>query len=565
MRRVFFLILALVFLAGSVFTFFPSVSNHAIAKDKKNKKAPVKIEIVPRGPSQAEFDRAKAYVAQHRDVKNLLDGTNNRMLAFEMIDSDNKNAKTSLPPTRYRASFYDYTNNQLVVAEGNFDLTGAVSVSKEFYQPPVDEEEFNEAVEVLKNDSYFGTLLREEKLTPYPPMPPVLNHKSQDKVERVVNVGLEPTKGNEDLHEIVGVNMGRKTIMRFETKAPPAAKASAELGCGITGSSGSNGRNLAGSYNMTVSQSGSELWSMTVNRPSSSSGRDGSGIELTNVKYRGKMVLKRAHIPILNVEYVSSCGPYRDWQYSETWFKTDNSPEVAPGIKISSTPAQTIVDDRNDSGNFRGVAIYTQGDETVLVTELTAGWYRYINEWRFHNDGTIRPRYGFGSVTNSCVCIQRNHHVYWRLDFDVNGTNNSVSQVILARKFQKQRNPISAEVKQYRKGDLLHWLVSNPTTGDTYMITPQTKDGTAFGDGFGKGDFWVLRYKNFPTEVDDGSVYTGEAANIDAFLNSESVINQDIVIWYSSHVTRSDDTSLAGSNILTGQYVVGPDIRPVRW
>jgi hypothetical protein len=555
----------LLFLAGSVLLVSNS-SSEASGEKKKRKQEAVKIEVTQRGPNQADYDRAKVHVAQHPDVKRLLDGTHNKMLAFHIIDPDNKGARTDVPPSRYRAVFYDYTNNRQVTAEGNFDLTGSVEVNTEFYQPPVDEEELNAAIEILKRDAYFGALLREGKVMPYPPMPPVLNHKSSERVERVVNVGLEPTKGNESLHEIVGVNMGRGTIMRFESKAPPSARADSTDGCGYPSSGGSNGRNLAGSYNLTVSQSGTQLWSMTVNRPSSSSGRDGSGIELSNVMYRGKMVLKRAHIPILNVQYVSSCGPFRDWQYSETSFKTDNSPEVAPGIKISTTPALTIVDDFNDSGNFRGVAIYTQGQETVLVTELSAGWYRYINEWRFHNDGTIRPRYGFGSTANSCVCIQRNHHVYWRLDFDLNGTNNSVSRIYYQQHLQKQFNPIETEVKQYRNAPQEHWLITNPSTGDRWLISPNNKDGTALNDTYGKGDFWLLRYKTFPTEVDDGAVYTGSSANLDAFVNSEAVNDQDIVIWYGGHATRSDDTSLVGTNnILSGQFVIGPDIRPIRW
>jgi len=33
----------------------------------------------------------------------------------------------------------------------------------------------------------------------------------------------------------------------------------------------------------------------------------------------------------------------------------------------------------------------------VLVSEMSAGWYRYVSEWRFHADGTIQPRFWDGS------------------------------------------------------------------------------------------------------------------------------------------------------------------------
>lgn len=38
------------------------------------------------------------------------------------------------------------------------------------------------------------------------------------------------------------------------------------------------------------------------------------GVELRNVRYRGKLVLFQAHVPILDVRYDgSACGPFRDW------------------------------------------------------------------------------------------------------------------------------------------------------------------------------------------------------------------------------------------------------------
>src|SRR5215210_6319679 len=57
---------------------------------------------------------------------------------------------------------------------------------------------------------------------------------------------------------------------------------------------------------------------------------------------------------------------------------------------------------------------------------MEAGWYRYISEWRLHTDGTIRPRFGFSAVTDSCVCNVHHHHVYWRLDFDIVTAENNV-------------------------------------------------------------------------------------------------------------------------------------------
>jgi len=65
------------------------------------------------------------------------------------------------------------------------------------------------------------------------------------------------------------------------------------------------GSGTAGQYDMTITQGPTTLWEMTVVRPSASSGTRKSGIEVQNVKYKGKMVLKRGHVPVLNVKYNS--------------------------------------------------------------------------------------------------------------------------------------------------------------------------------------------------------------------------------------------------------------------
>jgi len=120
----------------------------------------------------------------------------------------------------------------------------------------------------------------------------------------------------------------------------------------------------------------------------------GSGVDRRYVDYRGRRVLYQAHVTILNVLYDGRCGPYRDWQYQEGMIDASGA-EVAPGFLLCPTPAKTILDTGSDDGTFLGVAIYVQGQEVVLVSEMQVGWYRYLSEWRLCAGGTIRPRFGF--------------------------------------------------------------------------------------------------------------------------------------------------------------------------
>ncbi|MGI8638722.1 MAG: hypothetical protein ACR2MG_02050 [Pyrinomonadaceae bacterium] len=560
------------------------VVNLAVAADNTPKRtrraqAPVAIKVVPWGPSQELVDAAKLRVERSKAVQSELGGTKYRLLEFSYLENESK-SQTKQPPTRFRVVFYDYTNDRTIAAVGDFAGVEAITIHEEFYQPLPNDEEFAEAVRVLKQTEGFGSLLKNETLKTFQPMPPVTILDGTK--ERLVNVGLN-TFGSAGKNEVVSVRMKDGKIIRYDKGAPETSLA-APTACGVPNAgqfTTSNG--TAGQSQLTVVQDGSPLWEMLVIRPSASSGTRKSGIEVRDVKYRGKSVLKRGHVPVLNVEYSGDqCGPYRDWQYQEDMFQTaPGSNDIAPGIRIlpPGQIAQTVLDNGTDVGDFRGVAIYTQNDETVLVTELQAGWYRYIMEWRFANDGTIRPRYGFGATNNSCVCTAHNHHAYWRFDFDIVNPTNKVFQVERGRKFLQ---PITTELTRLKNIQTNRSLLIQNSTGDeAYLLVPNLTDGVA--DNFGRSDFWVLQYKNVPggtnlqNEIDDGYNLTGgnctqndgSCININKFINGESVVNRDVVVWYGAHFIHLDGENRISPDrsgeVLTGDHVVGPDIRPVRW
>ena len=143
--------------------------------------------------------------------------------------------------------------------------------------------------------------VREHALRPYRPMPPLMIQEQPDgTVERTVAVGLRPREGMRG-HEIVGVNMVRKTVQRFEQsergRAPRTSAAHNPI-CGQPDANQAIEKNTAGSVWVTVTQGGTTLWKFLVVRPATSSGTNGSGVELRYVDYRGKRLLYRAHVPI---------------------------------------------------------------------------------------------------------------------------------------------------------------------------------------------------------------------------------------------------------------------------
>lgn len=517
----------------------------------------ITVAVQQHGPDDAALDRAWQEALRSRPLQAFLQGAAYRLLSLQAAAG--AEAKTARPPAlnRFVAEVYDYTNERNLTVQGALGA-GDVVVEESSRQPLPNDDEFDAAASAVVADQELGALVRREQLVPYRPMPPLLPEASPDgRVERTLAVGLVG-EGERVRHRLVGAKMRTGAVLR---DMPGIVQSSAGR-CGPPPASCAQ-RGNAGQAWITVKQGGTTVWRFLAVRPAASSGTNGSAIELRYVDYRGRRVLYQAHVPILNILYSSGgpggCGPsYRDWQNGEVCFQADGT-DVTPGFRLCPAPAQTILDTGADGGNFRGVAIYVQGSEVVLVSVLSAGWYRYISEWRLAADGTIRPRFGFAATDNSCTCHLHTHHAYWRLDFDIETPSNNLVEEFndpplfpphhwhrKRYEIRRPRNPATAR----------RWRVTNAGTHRGYEIVPGPADGVADA-AYGIGDLWVLRWH--PGEIDDGQGFTTDPGlsmeHIDRFVNGEVVEDRDVVLWYSAHF-RHDPAHGAGE-------WVGPELRRI--
>jgi hypothetical protein len=525
------------------------------------------VDVRPFGPDPGALRQSADSVLRDRRLRSALQRTGHQLLSVEPLESDRKVARPRAAD-RFRATIYDYTNNRALLADGSLRDPNRLEINESGIRPLPTPEEFANAVAVLERHREFGPALRQGRLKPYESMPPlIVDDEAGGGLERVLGVGLLPSKGTRG-HEIVGVNMARRSVLRFAKRAPATAQAEADRICGRPyAGQPTAAKGTAGQVWVTVSQGGTVLWKFVAVRPAASSGTNGSGVELRFVDYRGKRLLYRAHVPVLNVQYHNNaCGPYLDWQYQEGMIEA-NGADVGPGFRLCSAPAKTILDTGVDAGNFLGVAIYVDGQEVVLVSEMQAGWYRYVSEWRLHANGTIRPRFGFGATSNPCVCSKHYHHAYWRLDFDLRtAANNTVrefndpplvgSSKWQTRPFETQR-PRSPSRKR-------RWRVQNTATGEAYDIVPGSGDGVATSSPdwpFPQGDVWLARYRE--NEIDNGVTATGPPyeANIGNFVNGESIQDTDVVVWYGAHATHDVTHEEPGHF----GHIVGPELRKAKW
>lgn len=527
----------------------------------------LQVDVKPFGPEPAAVAELPDLMLAHPLLRESLGRARHRLLGWELVEPETKAARPR-SPSRWRATVYDYAKNRTLVLEDALRGGGRPTLRELGLQPVPSPDEFVDAVALVARHDELGPALREGRLVAYPPMPPLIrgDEVPGGGLERTLAVGLLPAEGERG-HEIVGVNMTRQEVVRFDANAPFQAAAHNPI-CGLPYAGQSTApKGTAGQAWVTVSQGGTVLWRFLVVRPAASSGTNGSGVELRFVDYKGKRVLYRAHVPVLNVKYNSNaCGPYLDWQYQEGMIQATGA-DVAPGFRLCPTPATTILDTGSDVGNFLGVGIFIQGQEVVLVSELEAGWYRYVSEWRLHANGTIKPRFGFGATSSSCVCTVHHHHAYWRLDFDIRtaGQNRvrefndpplsgSSKWHTKAYETQRPRNPS----RQRR------WRVENTVTGEAYDIVPGYDDGVATSSPdwpFPQGDVWIVRYRG--NELDNGVVATGPPyeANIANFVSGETVDNHDVVVWYGAHSTHDLATEPPGSF----GHIIGPDLKRVKW
>ncbi len=259
---------------------------------------------------------------------------------------------------------------------------------------------------------------------------------------------------------------------------------------------------------------------------------------------------------------------------------------------LSDTPAWRHSEDGLISGR--------PSRELVLRTAIVAGNYDYLMDWTFQQDGTIRvavgatgivetkgvnettvahdmgdgtskPEYGT-LVEPNLVAVNHDHYFSYRLDLDVDGTNNSfmidrlVPQPILGQARKSVWGVESSTAKTEKDAildvDLRHpgmWHFINPsqhgalgyTTG--YEIMPgATAVSSISGDdpaqqmgAFSSHQIWVTPYNPEERYAAGTYVSTSKPVGLATWTQANrSIENTDIVAWYTlgfHHVVRLED------------------------
>ncbi|MFG2129946.1 copper amine oxidase [Streptomyces sp. NPDC048751] len=196
-----------------------------------------------------------------------------------------------------------------------------------------------------------------------------------------------------------------------------------------------------------------------------------AGLVLDNVSYQPKgetkpiKVLESARLAQIDVPYDDGSVEYDDLTgFGFAQGLVNMAPTECPGgtIKTVKVPDAFYSDNPNIKGlctttRARGHAyrmqadnnkVYQeQGKDLLVYTVNKVGWYEYMTEWRFQDDGTINMNVGAtGSLSPGdydagdgrgwpigngarSKATSHNHNVFWKLNFALDGSSkNTVEQ-----------------------------------------------------------------------------------------------------------------------------------------
>ncbi len=241
---------------------------------------------------------------------------------------------------------------------------------------------------------------------------------------------------------------------------------------------------------------------------------DNSGLALKKVRYKNDGVLYRASMPVIRVKYDNNaCGPWNDHIN-------------LPQLDIIPSCDNVKICERSffSSGrNWLEIWVYA-----------TIGEYHLLQLWYLSDDGWIHPRL----YSSGLQCqVNHDHHVYWRLDFDIRDHDDDQVFVFDNDRpdegwgpgWHKYTNELNSTKNSATNRK---WFVRDPPHGGGVWIIPGP-DGVADA-AFSNKDVAPRLWRKpeespwpFPAETDG-----------DFFNNGQNISEKDIVFWYIAHLSH---------------------------
>ncbi|MFI6906214.1 copper amine oxidase [Nonomuraea sp. NPDC050394] len=210
-----------------------------------------------------------------------------------------------------------------------------------------------------------------------------------------------------------------------------------------------------------------------------------------------------------------------------------------------------------------------QGRELVVLSAYQVGWYTYIAEFVFGDDGSITPRVGAtGSLAGTTTAPKHgwpigvggrhfeeshSHNVFWRMDFDIQGASRDVVEQYdfagdRTKKRALKRTVLRRETKAVNRR-MRWWRVVDPKVRNTDLHPVSweinNSDSAQYrgpsDEAFTRADLYVTQYRSCE-RLATYNVAPKCGKSVDQYAGRERV--KDPVIWVNvgyHHVARDED------------------------
>ncbi|GAA2628419.1 copper amine oxidase [Streptomyces vastus] len=327
-----------------------------------------------------------------------------------------------------------------------------------------------------------------------------------------------------------------------------------------------------------------------------------AGLVLENISYQPKgearpiRVLTSAKLAQIHVPYDDGSVEYDDLTGAGFAQGLMNmKPGECPGGTIKTVKVPDSWDPENSNvkglctttrsrghayrmqGNSANKVWQKQGKDLLVYTVNQTGWYEYITEWRFQDDGTVNMNVGAtGSLAPGDYdagdgrgwpigkgakdyATSHSHNVFWRLNFGLDGSSkNKVEQydsVVSppagggeAPSNKTTRKKITKELAGNAKN--MRWWRVVSTVGKnkdeharSYEIVPGVTSKYP-GRSYTKRDIYFTEYKKCEQFASHNPRNCGAGAgkSVDKWVNGQNLTRP--VVWVNSgfhHVARDED------------------------
>ncbi len=306
------------------------------------------------------------------------------------------------------------------------------------------------------------------------------------------------------------------------------------------------------------------------------------GVTLNSVTFQGRSVLKYAGVAEVFVPYHPGQPRPQDMRahpFGENMYLLQPGVDCLPGGECQSFGADgkrafknaaVMIHEENSALSYMGAEGKGRLKLLTVWSAYALGGYTYFVQWRFREDGCLMPQVGFtgqlahfgGDKTNS-VLVGKNtralahvHNIFFCLDFDVDGTKNTVEEFEYRVADKDGRtavsiwSPLEKECGRSLKPESFRsWRVVNYASKNkldaprSYELIP---GGTGIYRGakdekFAHNDLWITKFK--ADEVPGKKLL---ADGLISAVNDENIKDEDVVLWYMMsvhHQPKAEDWS----------------------